>query len=67
VLREIVFLLKAFADELKSVDFVETSHSNTGVCKFELSQNKKAEPCRLIPRKLTKKTRTFNWQFEQIH
>ena len=52
------------ADVFKPAAFVETSFLNTDMCKFESSQEKKADsdPCRLIPRKLTANLETFTCQ-----
>jgi len=44
--------LKTFTDWFTCVIFVEISYLNADMCKFESSQKKKAEPSRLIPRKL---------------
>ena len=53
VLFEIYFLLNKFAGGFTLFTSVETSYLNRDMCKFESSQSMKAEPVRLISRKLT--------------
>jgi len=60
-----VIRLDKFADWFACVTFVESNYQNAEMCKYESSQ--KAEPCRMIPRKLAANLELFNYSWQAVH